>query len=73
MKSKKILGKYYRKKRLCITKKYKTIKTYKSRISLIMKGNTSKGSLYLGPVTRYYDPELKEKNIKHILSLTFKK
>ena len=58
MKSKKILGKYYRKKRICITKKYKTIKTQRSRISLVIKGNGNKGSLYLGPIMRNYDPEL---------------
>ena len=32
-----------------------------------------KGSLYLGPITYYYDPELKEKSIKNILSITIKK
>ena len=32
-----------------------------------------KGSLYLGPTMYYYDPELKEKSINHILSITVKK
>ena len=74
MKSRRILGKKYRRRRICIKGKYKTIKTYRSRINFIMKDiNLRKGSLYLGPFGHYNDPELKEKNIKHILSLTFKK